>query len=138
MKGCSQSHTGQPEPRVGIFWLIGQRLIIDTTPVSKAEAYSTASTHPTSHIDYWTRLQRTGAVPPEVEYEELPRGRVVFDGREQRFTLYADVCILRKKSVVKKLLRLLHLPDDTALSTDRHYRCSRCVARRQRNSTEDE
>src|ERR1039458_6900246 len=130
--------TGQPEPRVGIFWLIDERIVIDTTPVSKAEAYSRASTHPTSHIDYWTRLQRTGAVPPEVEYEEPPRGRVVFDKREQRFTLYADVCILRKKSVVKKLLRLLHLPDDTALSTDAHYRCFHCLTRRPSNSTEDE
>jgi hypothetical protein len=35
---------------------------------------------------------------------------------------------LRKKDVVKKLLRLFHLPDDTALSTDAHYRCFRCLA----------
>jgi hypothetical protein len=128
----------QPEPHVGIFWLIDRKLIIDTTPVSKAESYSTALNHPTSHIDYWTRLQRTGAVLPEVEYEELPRGRVVFDGREQRLKLYADACILRKKDVVKKLLRLLHLPDDTPLSTDPHYKCYRCLTRRQRNSTEFE
>ena len=128
----------QPEPRVGIFWLFDDKLILDSTPLSTAEPYGTALNHPTSHIDYWTRLQCTGAVLPEVEYEELPRGRVVFDGREQRLKLYADACILRKKDVVKKLLRLLHLPDDTPLSTDRHYRCSRCVARRRRNSTEDE
>jgi hypothetical protein len=134
MKKSAQQH----EPHVGIFWLIDGKLIIDTTPVSKAEAYSTALNHPTSHIDYWTRLQRTGAVLPEVEYEELPRGRVVYDGREQRLKLYADACILRKKELVKKLLRLLHLPDDTPLSTDPHYKCYRCLTRRQRNSTEFE
>ena len=128
----------QPEPHVGIFWLIDQRIIIDTTPVSKAESYSTALNHPTSHIDYWTRLQRTGAVLPEVEYEELPRGRVVFYRREQRFTLYADACILRKKNVVAKLLRLMHLPDDTALSTDPHYKCYRCLTRRPSKFGEDE
>jgi len=128
----------QPEPCVGIFWLVDKRLVIDTTPFSKAESYSTALTHPTGHIDYWTRLQSTGAVPAEVEYEELPRGRVVFDGREQRFKLYADACILRKKSVVKKLLRLLHLPSDTPLSTDPHYKCYCCLTRRPRNSSEDE
>ena len=118
-----------PEPHVGIFWLVGQRIISDTTPVSMAEAYSTALTHPTGHIDYWTRLQLSGAVLPEVEYEEHPRGRVHFATRTQRFTLYADACILRKKDVVKKLLRLLHLPEDTPLSTDEHYRCFRCLAK---------
>jgi hypothetical protein len=116
------------EPCVGIFWLLDGKIIIDATPLSRAESYGTALTHPTGHDDYWSHLQHTGAVPAEVEYEELPRGRVVFDGREQRFTLYADACILREKSVVKKLMSLMHLPDDTALSTDPHYRCFRCLA----------
>jgi len=127
----------QPEPCVGIFWLIGTRIISDTTPISKAESYSTALTHPTGHIDHWARLQRTGAVLPEVEYEELPRGRVVFDGREQRLKLYADVCILRKKGVVQKLLRLMHLPSDTPLSTDPHYRCYKCLTRKPKNSDDE-
>jgi hypothetical protein len=118
----------QPEPHVGIFWLIDGKLIIDTTPVSKAEAYSTALNHPTSHIDYWTGLQRTGAVLPEVEYEEFPRGRVVFDGREQRFHLMADKCILRRRDVVTGIVEAMHLPVDTKLSTDSHYRCPRCLA----------
>ena len=39
MKGCSQSHTGQPESRVGIFWLVGKRLVIDTAPLSEAGNY---------------------------------------------------------------------------------------------------
>ena len=82
-----------PEPSVGIFWLFRDRLILDATPISKAEAYGTALTHPTGHIDYWARLQQTGAVPAEVEYEEPPRGRVVYDGRERCFHLLADKCI---------------------------------------------
>ena len=75
-----------PEPSVGIFWLFRDRLIIDATPLSKAELYGSALGHPTSHIDHWTRLQRTRAVPAEIEYEEPPRGRVVYDQREQRFS----------------------------------------------------
>ena len=45
MKGCGQPHTGQPKPRVGIFWLIGQRLIIDTTALSEAGRYGDFKIH---------------------------------------------------------------------------------------------
>jgi hypothetical protein len=117
-----------PEPSVGIFWLFRDRLILDATPISKAEAYGTALTHPTGHIDYWTRLQHTGAVPAEVEYEEPPRGRVVYDGREQRFHLYADKCILRQRKVVRKIMDAMHLPPGkTTEGRDEHYCCFECL-----------
>jgi len=95
-----------------------------------AEPYGTALTHPSGHIDHWERLQRTGAVPADVEYEEEPRGRVVFDGREQRFHLMADKCILGRRDVVAGIMEVMHLPDDTAVSTDEHYRCRHCLAGR--------
>lgn len=122
MKGCS------PEPRVGIFWLVGSRLIIDTTALSAAGKYGDFKIYDGDHVTLWAEMERRGEVPRGSAYEEHPRGRVNFNTKTQRFTLFADACILRKKSVVKKLLRLMHLPDDTALSTDEHYRCFRCLA----------
>ena len=99
-----------PEPCVGIFWLFDDKLVIDSTPLSKAEPYGTALTHSRGHDKYWSRLQNKGAVPAEVEYERPPRGRVVFDGREQRFHLLADKCILSQRKVVGKIMDVLHLP----------------------------
>jgi hypothetical protein len=122
-------NTGQVEPRVGIFWLVGKRLIIDTTPLSEAGKYGDFKIHDGDHVTVWGEMKRRGEVPRGSDYEEYPRGRVNFNSKTQQFTLFADVCILRKKSVVKKLLRLMHLPDDTALSTDGHYRCFRCLQR---------
>jgi hypothetical protein len=117
-----------PEPSVGIFWLLDGKLIIDATPLSNAEHYGTALTHPTSHIDFWTRLQRTGAVPAEVEYEEPPRGRVVFDGRERCFHLLADKCILGRRDVIGRIMDGLHLPPGkTTEGRDEHYRCFNCL-----------
>jgi len=117
-----------PEPHVGIFWLFRDRLILDATPISKAELYGSALGHPTSHIDHWTRLQRTRTVPAEVEYEEPPRGRVVFDGREQRFHLLADKCILGRRDVVGRIMAAMNLPQDkTSEGRDEHYRCFECL-----------
>src|SRR5690242_1185265 len=91
-------------PRVGIFWFYKGKLIIDSTPLSAAEQYGEFLGHPASHIDHWANLQRTGVVPPEVEYEEAPRGRVVYHRRLETFTLLADKCILDRKNVVRRII----------------------------------
>jgi hypothetical protein len=129
MKGFDHPNTGQPEPRVGIFWFVGKRPIIDTTPLSEAGDYGDFKIHEGDHVTLWAEMEKRGEVPLTSAYEEHPRGRVNFNTRTQKFTLFADACILRKKDVVKKLTMLMHLPDDTALSTDEHYQCFRCLAK---------
>jgi len=114
--------------KVGIFWLVGTRLVIDAAPLSEAGNYGDFKIYEGDHVTLWDELERRGEVPRNSAYEEHPRGRVNFNTKTQRFTLFADPCILRKKGVVKKLLRLMCLPDDTPLSTDAHYRCFRCLA----------
>ena len=114
--------------KVGIFWLIGKHIVIDTAPLSEAGNYGDFKIFENDHVTLWDELEKRGEVPRDSDYEEHPRGRVNFNTRTKRFTLFADPCILRKKGVVKKLLRLMCLPDDTPLSTDAHYRCFRCLA----------
>ena len=117
-----------PEPCVGIFWLFDGEPIIDSTPLTKAEPYGTAFTHPTSHSDHWERLQHMGTVPTEVEYEVPPRGRVVFHGQEERFHFLADKCILSQRKVVRKIMDAMHLPPGkTSEDRDDHYWCSSCL-----------
>jgi hypothetical protein len=122
-----QNKQPEMEPRVGIFWLFDGTLIIDSTPLSKAEPYGDSLGHATGHIDHWALLQQSGAVPSEVEYEEPPRGRVVYDKREAQFYLLADECILGRPEVVQKIMQALHLPKNAQLGTDAHYRCFKCV-----------
>jgi hypothetical protein len=117
------------ESSVGIFWLFNGKLIFDTTPVSQGEAYGDHVGHAASHIDYWAEIQRKGLVPPESEYEEFPRGRVGYDKREERFWLRADRCILKKKALVSRIMKVMNLPADTKIETDYHYRCARCLSR---------
>lgn len=122
------TRTRDETPKVGIFWLVGRRLILDTMPVREAGNYGEFRIYEGDHITLWAEMEERGEVPQGLDYEEHPRGRVNFNTRTKRFTLFADACILRKRSVVKKLLRLMCLPEDTALSTDLHYRCFHCLA----------
>ena len=119
----------EPEPMVGIFWLFKGELIFDVTPVSIAEPYGDCMGHANSHIEFWTSLQNAGVIPLDVEYEEPPRGRVVYDVRIQKYFVYTDKCIRDKPAVVRRIFQDFSLPTDSAVITsDGHYRCRTCLS----------
>jgi hypothetical protein len=104
------------------------RLLFDSTPVHDAEDYAHFKIHPASHIDHWRVLQNAGIAPRDIEYEEFPRGRAMYDQRSGQFTVFADKCILKNRTLIKKIAKELNLPvRNTKCSTDEHYRCFRCV-----------
>jgi len=115
------------KPRLGIFWLVDGKLLIDTAPLSECERYGDHLNYPGSHIRVWERWQQVGKAPVESEYEEFARGRVMCDTKTKAFTLLADKCILRRKDVIAAIKNELHLPKRTTLGTDPHYRCFRCL-----------
>jgi hypothetical protein len=118
------------EPKVGITYLVRGKLLIDSTPLSKAVRHGEHLIHDRNDDEYWTQLVKTGTVTDD-EYEEHPRGRVAYCETTGKFTLLADRCILGKKSVVAKIFSRMSLPRDvTESGTDRHYRCFRCLGRR--------
>lgn len=128
MTTSARSSRKPPDPKVGIFWLVRGRVITFGYPLSKAAAYGEFATYEPSHLDKWGELQRNGAVPPECEYEEFPRGRVMFNRRTETFLLLADKCILRDKRTLSNIMKELGLPaTKTGLDRDSHYRCFRCL-----------
>lgn len=92
-------------PSVGIFWgvpVVGGplALALDRTALSEAEPYGDCLTHPRGHYEVWEAWRRQGpaglrrrALPAAIawhEYEECPRGRIVYDCRAKSFVIYAD------------------------------------------------
>ena len=129
-EGGQKASSKTPEPRVGIFWVVNGKSLIDSTPLSEAEPYGDYLTHPRGHAEVWEQYQQTGAVPSDMEYEESPRGRVMYNTKTRRFTLLADGCILKDKILVRKIMQALHLSRNTELGADSHYRCSSCSGRK--------
>jgi hypothetical protein len=114
-------------PKVGIIYLVGGELLIESTPLARAGRYGDFRIHERGHIDYWGELVKSGKVP-NCEYEEFPRGRVAYHTKSGKFTLLADNCILSQKDVVGKILSALHIPPkEIEMGTDSHYRCFRCL-----------
>jgi hypothetical protein len=125
----SQGRRKAVVPRVGIFYLVGDQLYIDSTQVAQASRYFDFAIHERDRICYWEELLSSGSVP-DAEYEEHPRGRVAYNMKTGKFTLLADRCILGRKSLVSKILSRMNLPPkETEIGTDSHYRCFRCLGR---------
>jgi hypothetical protein len=118
-------------PKVGIVFFHAGCLWVDSTPVDNAIPYGEVLTHGKGHDLYWGELQARGVVPKDVEYDEVPRGRVCYNTRSRIYHLYLDRCILRNKEMVRKIIRSMTLPPAplTEISTDSHYRCPGCMHR---------
>ena len=117
-------------PQVGIVFVVKGKPFIDSTAVTEAESYEHFKIHGRDHYQYWEQLQRIKAVPSDVEYDEVPRGRVVYDTQTRKYTLYLDRCILRNKKLVSRIMAEMSLPyENTETDTDSHYRCPKCLSK---------
>jgi len=116
-------------PEVGVFFMVGEHIHGETTPITEAGAYGKFLIHEDGHIGFWPKLQQAGVVPMSMEYDECPRGRVTWDAEEGKARLFLDPCILKRTELVQKIMRSFNLPQGTAPETDRHYRCPRCMRR---------
>jgi len=126
--------------RVGIFWGIaipGSRehaLIADATDLEMAEPYGDFLTHDRAHYDVWEAWKRLGAreldargLPRVIawsEYEEFPRGRIVYHTADKHFVIYADRRLQTRNfiAIVVKNFGLQELRH--SVRSDAHYRRS--------------
>ena len=87
-------------PSVGIFWRVDGVLVVDRSTLEEAETYGDCITHAAGHHERWEAWQALGTArlaamgfPDQVastEYDQWPRGRIVYETPPRRFVLYAD------------------------------------------------
>jgi len=129
-------------PLVGIFWCVldpsGVRhLLAEHCALDAAEEYGDCLTFGPGHYEIWQRWRRTRApmlplasVIRGHEYEEWPRGRVVFDRIADHFFLYCDRRI-RIGGIVPEVVSLFRLPPGrVTVRADPHYRSPLSVSNR--------
>jgi len=126
---------------LGPFWVVEDQgcaiLIAHAVPMDQAVPYGDMLTVEAGHFEIWSALAQRGSqrlraagiptAPVWSEYEEWPRGRVLYDCAARRFVIRAD-----RRLHQPELLRLitdhfqLAIADTTVLSDD-HYRSVRRV-----------
>ncbi|TPI65546.1 hypothetical protein FJ420_11760 [Mesorhizobium sp. B3-1-3] len=122
---------------MGFFWIVVDRncrdaILADAIGLADAEHYGELLTHPGGHFDYWETMKQRGpawlrgkklsAQLLQTEYEDWPRGRVVFSPNEACFFVYADARIKTRARIA--LVRAAFQISDVNLMIreDSHYR----------------
>jgi hypothetical protein len=120
-------------PHLGIFWVVqasnGEaRLLTAGCPLDQAEPYGDCLTYGPGHCETWDYWRRDKTVDPALratvrsyEYEDWPRGRIVFDRSRDLFIIYADRKLMAPATIARIKTRF-HLPAErTETQSDLHY-----------------
>ncbi len=105
---------------------------MDRSTLEEAEPYADCLTHSAGHYELWQGWQALGIAslvakgyPGQIastEYDEWPRGRVIYEVLPQRFVIYADRR-LQKANVIGALKRAFGLEKaEVIVRSDAHYR----------------
>jgi hypothetical protein len=106
---------------VGIFWVDQDHLIMAGMPVADGVDDGQCVNGPDDHDPYWETVQRTHVHLWEVEYYQVPWGRVLFNKAEHRFYVYLDM-VLCTNRIKRRILEHFHLPRKrSSFRTDLHY-----------------
>ena len=120
-------------PSVGIFWVVETspkeaRLLTAGCSLAAAEVYGDFLTFAAGHHTIWATWRKIRdpnaalrALVRTFEYEEWPRGRIVFDQKKKLFTLYADRKLMPLGTIAQIQGRFALPPDKTRVETDFHY-----------------
>ncbi len=128
------------EGYVGPYWLVQDGsgsvlLIAHRCALADAEKYGDFLTSPHGHYDLWEGW-RTGRPPDglaaivrEAEYEEWPRGRVVFNFVRGQFVVYGDSQVFEHE-FQHRVLEYFGIPGgQVKFSKDGHYQSTRSLHR---------
>lgn len=127
---------------IGIFWLVptGQKIVLlaHAIPPEAGEEYGDCVTSPLGHYMAREAMRRgrgaPGLLTPDTpatravirthDYEEWPRGRVVFERPAARFIVYADRQAFAHAETIRARFAL---PDETRFLNDSHYTRSKLL-----------
>lgn len=109
-------------PGVGIFWFHHGELWADSVPHTHGEAYGDYINGRNDHASYWRNLQRISPEFKALEYDEVPRGRVLYSKPENRFVVYGSRQFLQNEAQKAEVLKEFRLPlERVVFRFDEHY-----------------
>jgi hypothetical protein len=109
-------------PEVGIFWLIDNKLVADSIPWRQADLRGGFYNGKNEHATFWATLQRFQPQWKCNDYTDFPRGRALFDSKDEIFLVYLSRGIIDSPNLRNMVLAEFNLPlAATKFVADYHY-----------------
>ena len=91
------------ESKVGVLWWQRGRSLAAAIPLADGDETAHVIDSPVNHVGYWPQFKRRHPHLWTVEYEDVPRGRVLFSKETKMFCVYMDMKLHRPR--IKAALR---------------------------------
>lgn len=110
------------EESVGVFWIFENRIYFESQSVNDIEAIHCFKDSDLSHYEVWEKIRKQNPSFYLYEYEEIPRGRMVYQTDKRQFIVYCNENILQNKESRGLILANFHLiGKDVIFKEDEHY-----------------
>lgn len=107
---------------VGIFWFFQGDILPDSIPYTVGEEYGDFVNGRSDHCNYWRSIKKLLPAVGAYEYDEVPRGRVIYSKRDEMFHLYGSRAFLNNPRQRRVVLETFAIPEGrAAFRSDEHY-----------------
>ncbi len=100
---------------VNLFFKVNNKFLIHKCENEKAEKYGNFLNYPKSHMEIWEEFYYDKY---NVDFDYYPRGRVVYNIKEDCYYIYHDKCITNLLEILKD-----YKDSKYKICTDYHYQC---------------
>lgn len=108
---------------IGVFWIYKSQIYAKSIQIDKVKPIRGFIDSDFAHYQEWSEISIQNKDFYLYEYEDIPRGRVVYDIEENQFIIYCNEIIL-KKEISKRLIleKFQILNENSIFKEDEHYR----------------
>jgi hypothetical protein len=111
-----------PNRQIGVFWIYQNKIYFKTQNLQDIKPINGFIDSDLSHYKVWDEIKYKNKDFYIYEYEEVPRGRVVYDIDNQNFIVYCNKDILLNWQNKKQILEAFKIKDKKCdFKEDEHY-----------------
>ena len=109
--------------KIGIFWYFQNQVIGVAHHFNPSDQDSLGLIDSAyTHVEYWETLKQSFPNLQEFEYEDIPRGRVIYNVKKQKTYVYMDAKLF-KTMIAKQVAEFFELDFDSVIwMKDPHYK----------------
>ena len=106
---------------IGVFWIVDGKVDGFREPLESGEDYGDTVQPSCDHFTYWGEFVLRYPKLKLMEYDEIPRGRVVYDKRKSCFVILSSKEILKNRKLIRSICQFYGLGKNVELRWDGHY-----------------
>jgi len=111
------------DKNIGIFWIFENKIFSETQKINDIKTINGFKDSDLSHYQVWNKIRNQHPKFYLYEYEDIPRGRVVYNVSKNKFVIYCNENILQDEILKRLILEKFQLLNEKSVfQKDEHYK----------------